>query len=185
MLLSHGRAWGRFEGGFLTSTKTRGAQRRTSAPATTSTAIETSALGRPTSMTGRSAPMARARIRSSTLLISAGALPSASARNGSQQKSGAGAAPKAWRPLLTRVTCERRRSMALALAGRSCCKRAAEIHSQLRRGWKCAYTQPHQDSATIDEPARFRLAMTALSLLPPMCGGARSSSRCQTVGRRW
>jgi hypothetical protein len=76
--------------------------RWTSAPATTSTAISTSALRPSASMTGRSTPMAGSRSRSLTLLSSVGALPSASTRSGSQRKSGAGAAPIAWRPLFIR-----------------------------------------------------------------------------------
>jgi hypothetical protein len=80
-----------------------GARRWTSAPATTSTAI--------------SAPMAGSRSRSLTSLISVGALPSASTRSCSKRKSGAGAAPMAWRPLFRRDCGPVTRSMPTSLRG--------------------------------------------------------------------
>jgi hypothetical protein len=149
------------------------AHRWTSAPATTATATSTSALGNPTSITGRSVPLAGSRNRSSTLLISVGALPSAPARSGSQRKSGAGAAPMAWRPLFTRITTPVKaananvialqREPATATGLRNCCNRASQVQSQLLGGLKYAYTPPNQDSATIHMLKCFNLGMTALS----------------------
>jgi hypothetical protein len=141
-----------------------GARRWTSAPATT-TAISTSALRRSTSTQTCSASMAGSRSRSLTLLISVDALPSAATRSGSQRKSGAGAAPMAWRPLYypdagplwRRVAAELHRNSG------SCCERASSGASQLLRRWKCAYTQAHQDSATIEGAAGPPRKATALS----------------------
>jgi hypothetical protein len=109
-----------------------GARKWTSAPATTSTAI--------------SAPMAGSRSRSLTSLISVGALPSASTRSGSRRKSGAGAAPMAWRPLFR------------------CCNLVPGTQSQLLPDCKCAYTRNHQDSATMEVLTHFHQDEIALSL---------------------
>jgi hypothetical protein len=184
--------------------------RWTSAPATTSTAISTSASRRSASTTGRSTPMAGSRSRSLTLLSSVGALPSASTRSGSRRKSGAGAAPIAWRPLFicgyrssvaqnANISARRQAfeccaqfkppgaanggttSRALqgrpapSMASRRCCKRAPPTHSQLLRGWKCAYTRANKDSATMTVQRHFRWKMTALS---PESAGIRPSLRC-------
>jgi hypothetical protein len=63
-----------------------------------------------------------------TSLISVGALPSASTRSCSQRKSGAGAAPMAWRPLFIRVTDPVWRRMPTPLHG----DRAFECFAQFK-----------------------------------------------------
>jgi hypothetical protein len=124
----------------------------TSTPATTSTAISTSALRRSTSIARRSAPMAGSRNRSLTALSSVGALPSASTRSCSQRKSGAGAAPIAWRPLFIRVAGQ---SQMLQL----CPKDAIAVATGLQ---VCIYSA-HQDSATITAAGPSTASMRALS----------------------
>jgi hypothetical protein len=64
---------------------------------------------------------------------------------------------------------------ATSMAGRRCCNRAPQTQAQLLRGWKCAYTQANQDSATTTVPRHFRWKMTALS---SESAGNRASLRC-------
>jgi hypothetical protein len=62
-----------------------------------------------------------------------------------------------------------------SMGGRRCCNRAPPTQSQLLRGWKCAYTRAHKDSATMTVQRHFRWKMTALS---PGSAGIRISLRC-------
>jgi hypothetical protein len=93
--------------------------------------------------------MAGSRSRSLTSLIPVDALPPASTRSGSQRKSGAGAAPTAWRPLfICRLTSPVRRTMPTSLPDVAISHR--QTQSQLLRRCECAYTQVHQDSANME-----------------------------------
>jgi hypothetical protein len=130
-----------------------GARRWTSVAATTSTAISVGAYPR----------------RARELVASGGPVQ--------------GAAPIAWRPFFMRPHPGRRTGLlAKPMGSRRCCTRAAKPQSQLLRGWTCAYTPAHQDSATISAkglPFARRRALSSVDDSADIRSAAvRTQARC-------